>query len=1079
MRKRHIALLATSALVGIAAGTVWLFRSEIVTHFADREFARRGVHARYTIEQIGLGRHRLRNVVIGDPAHPDLVARTLEIGVGIGMSGPQLTMVRARGVRLRGRWDGHKLHFGDVDKLIPAPDGKPFTIPNLHLDIADSAGRLETPWGVVGLGVHGRGPLRGGFAGKLALVATQLAQGGCRVAGVRAALDIRVDNATPALDGPASIVHAECPAKGATLEQALIGVHASIPEALSDWQVVLGLRSGGARAAGSQAAALTGELRAGGAGSGLVDASYRIAAHHLVSPWGQASNVGIEGSVRVTRGGDLLANGRASVVRVDVSARTGAMVDRLARMDDSTPLGPVARQLATAIGRAGRNIEGSGAFALAQPHNGPLVVRIGDVALASESGARLAVAGADALRWTAGQGVSLAAQGQVGGGGLPQGSFSFSKTAPTAPITGTVQFAPYAAGSAAIALAPLRLVVAPDGASRFLGGIALTGPLGPDGRVDRLAMPLDGTVSADGRVSIGERCRALSWQSIRYAATRLDRGSVSLCPLGGDPLVRWGSGGADVAARLAPFTLRGRSGTSALTLSSAGGDMRLGEQRFAFRQVAVQLGEGDDSTAFSAASLDGALRHGLVGGQIAGVAGKIGPTPFVFADGNGRWRFDHGALLLDAAVGATDSAAPVRFQPMRLPDLHVRYADGAITAQSSVHEAGTNALVANLDVRHRLEDSDGEARFVVPGIRFARESLQPVMLTRLALGVVANVEGTVTGDGRIGWTRDGVTSSGDFSTRDMNLAAAFGPVAGLAGTIHFDDLLGLTTPPGQRVTIASINPGIEVRDGVATYQLEPGQRVRIEGGEWPFAGGVLRLQPALLNFAVDRPRYLTFDVSGVDAALFLQRYEFDNVSASGVFDGVLPTVFDASGGRVENGILVTRDGGGTLAYVGELSNRNLGYFGNLAFGALKSLKYDNLVIHLDGRIDGDMVTEVDFTGLAQGEGAESNFLTRAIKRLPFTFRISIHAPFRQLLSSARGYFDPAVLIEQNLQALIAAQQAADAAAHRPHGESPAPPAAPPASAAPPAAPVAPDHVTPDHAAQPPAPIQPSESESQP
>ena len=84
----------------------------------------------------------------------------------------------------------------------------------------------------------------------------------------------------------------------------------------------------------------------------------------------------------------------------------------------------------------------------------------------------------------------------------------------------------------------------------------------------------------------------------------------------------------------------------------------------------------------------------------------------------------------------------------------------------------------------------------VPGLRFT-EAFQPEALTPLTVGVVALVDGTVTGQGRIEWDARGSRSTGTFSTADMNLAAPFGPVEGLTTTIHFTDLLGLTSAPGQ------------------------------------------------------------------------------------------------------------------------------------------------------------------------------------------------------------------------------------------------------------------------------------------
>ena len=66
----------------------------------------------------------------------------------------------------------------------------------------------------------------------------------------------------------------------------------------------------------------------------------------------------------------------------------------------------------------------------------------------------------------------------------------------------------------------------------------------------------------------------------------------------------------------------------------------------------------------------------------------------------------------------------------------------------------------------------------MPGITFG-EGLQPEELTRLTEGVIALVNGTLRGRGEINWSGGGkVTSTGDFSTADMDLAAPFGPVTG-------------------------------------------------------------------------------------------------------------------------------------------------------------------------------------------------------------------------------------------------------------------------------------------------------------
>src|SRR3546814_18503516 len=91
-----------------------------------------------------------------------------------------------------------------------------------------------------------------------------------------------------------------------------------------------------------------------------------------------------------------------------------------------------------------------------------------------------------------------------------------------------------------------------------------------------------------------------------------------------------------------------------------------------------------------------------------------------------------------------------------------------------------------------------------------------------------------------------------------------------------------------------------------------------------------------------------------------------------------------------------------LAYVGELSNHDLGTMANFAFGALRSLKYDDLSILLNGDLDGEMVTDIRFGGVGQGEGATRNFLIDPVAKLPFVFNGKINAPFRQPIKIGRA-----------------------------------------------------------------------------
>jgi len=248
----------------------------------------------------------------------------------------------------------------------------------------------------------------------------------------------------------------------------------------------------------------------------------------------------------------------------------------------------------------------------------------------------------------------------------------------------------------------------------------------------------------------------------------------------------------------------------------------------------------------------------------------------------------------------------------------------------------------------------------------------------------------------------------------MNLAAPFGPVEGMSGTMHFTDLLGLTTAPGQTMSIRSINPGILVENGQIRYQLLPGQLVKIERGEWPFMGGTLVLRETILNFGRPTAKRLTFEVIGLDAKTFVDTLGFGGLEAEGTFDGVLPMIFDESGGRIIGGRLDSR-GPGVLAYNGTVSKADLGTMGNIAFNALRDLRFRAMTIRLDGDLAGEFAARLSVDGVAIGQSNSTQKIIRGLlAKIPMRLNVNITGPFRALIATAKAVRDPRALLDDVL-----------------------------------------------------------------
>ena len=438
----------------------------------------------------------------------------------------------------------------------------------------------------------------------------------------------------------------------------------------------------------------------------------------------------------------------------------------------------------------------------------------------------------------------------------------------------------------------------------------------------------------------------------------------------------------------------------------AAGSGQITGKQFAFNSLALRLGQPASPVAFDAARLTGSLAGSSMRGNFGGAKATIGNVPLLLSEATGKWTYAGSKLSVDSALTVSDRDANPRFYPLKSNDAHITMAGDYVRASGSLHHPASGALVTDVDIEHRLSTGAGHALLDVPGLTFG-PGLQPDELTRMTEGVVALVNGTISGQGRIDWRSGGkVTSSGDFSTANLDLAAPFGPVTGMTGTIHFNDLLGLTTPPGQVMAVKSINPGILVENGEIHYQLLPGRLVKIERGEWPFMGGRLILQETVLNFSRPTPKRLTFEVDGFDAKMFVDTLGFAGLELTGKFDGVLPMIFDENGGRIVGGRLDSRPPGGELKYNG--TKPKAGMVAGLAFDLLRDLKFRSMIVRLDGDLAGEFATKmtIDQVSLGTGGGLAGKLVRGAFSKVPLKLNLNINGPFRALIQMAKAFKDP-------------------------------------------------------------------------
>lgn len=953
-------LLVLVLLVG------WLVRFRVAHTIVDRKLAAAHIPASYRITRIGPFLERMEEVRLGDPGAPDLIARRIDVTIGYDLSGPAVRAISVDGVRLRGRYDAQGLRFGALDRLLPKPSGKA-GLPDVALVVRDAALTLATPAGAISATLAGEGNPAHRFRGDARLAALSLSAGGCVARDVAAVLKVGSNDGKPDASGPVRAGGLACPQRHVALGQGAAQIALSADARFERLTLDANLAGFGGRARAIRFASIDGAVS------------------------GSRSTSGIGAAARLT-----LISASAPDLSKAVAESAG--------MAAGTPLEPVANLAISGVATLLERADATADLTIARDAGRPFEVRVHRLALTGSRGARLVATEHAGLSWTT-AGLRTDADVAISGGGLPILAVQLRQAASGAPLSGIVTLTPYRAGDAQLAATPVRFAWDSKRAD-FETMLTIDGPIG-GGFIQGLAVPVRGYATGAGAFAIGQGCQALAFRQLRLTSFTFDAARIAVC---GRPIVMRAAGGAlRIDAATGPVRLTGRTGTGAPVALGAT-QVRATRAGFTAQALTATLGGPVQPTHLAVGALAGTIRGGKAGGRFARASGAIGNVPLDIIDAAGDWALAGRVLRLTGNLRVGDADAAARFNPLVTDDAVLTMRGNAITTTATLREPTTHIEVAKVGMDHDLGRGTGHARLDMRGIAFAPRGLQPETLTPLTLGVIANVAGIISGNGRIDWSPKGVTSTGIFGTERVDLAAAFGPVTGIKGQIRFADLLGLVSATHQEATIAEVNPGISVTNGVAHYQLIGGNRVQVEDAHWPFAGGDLRLDPTILDFATEAERHLTFRIAALDAAAFVQQLDFPNISATGTFDGVLPMIFDQSGGRIERGSIVARKTG-TLAYVGELSNAQLGTMGKLAFDALKAIRYSALDISLDGRLDGEMVSRVSFTGVREATPDQS-FVTRLIRNLPFRFNIAIRAPFRGLVGSARAYIDPRLLLNQ-------------------------------------------------------------------
>lgn len=1078
----------TAGIVLVASiGAVWLLRVPLMNLAIRGYLDAKGIDAEVVGEEFGLAKVKLKDLRVGKRGAPDLTAQKAEVLLKWNGFAPSVRSVSLDEPVLNARLDRTGISLGSLDQFIPAGSNKPFSLPQVEMNVRQGRVYVTTPYGVVAGHVETSGRVDRDFDLKLRahsiavpgqpdeleeLILVAAASNGpdglaARIEGGAASINIAglfpglrsgafrfegevhgqydFSRLSGFLKGNAERVLKSDDTGASEVEFTvnLDDLHLSKQMVPTDWDGTARITAAAARA---------GELTiqkpdvnvvfTGTNGTGTGQWTATAGAFEGPGLRIRSTTAGGQLEAELKDGPALIgASGALRLRDGAIKPEQRARLRRALASLSSTPLEGLASHSARALDAALQNFSAATRFNVTWRQGFGEIIVPGAVEVAGRGGVRFSLVETDErlarVELPSGNTV-VSGRASLSGPGLPKLEARIDRltAAPGAPIesAGTVVVDDWQAGGSRLSLTPVtyKLTQGEGKGEVLLSGRAkMSGPI-PGGRIEDLQLPLDLEAAwGNGlRLAASEGCLNVRIGGLQIGEQRFGQGAMPVCPRG-DKGFLWTAPDGTLTGGATAETLKlallqengaptGKTyGLSAgPVLAAVSGTTDKPVLGLELRQAALRLPGGITANS---RRIMGQLRGGGAAwrgnGTIEGLqlaAAEAG----VRAEARGRWLADFAneaaPLQLAALTGQlTDTGKQPRFEPLSFTDGTARVGGKLALMSGKVRLASSGEVLGEAQARHMMETGSGEATLNMTGLTFT-PTLQPYLLSEMARGVVENVTGSIGGFVRARWSEGGgLQTEGQFDLNNLSMATGgLGPIEGVNGQVRVTDFLEMTTPPGQTVRIAKLNPGVAMENGVISFQMLPGHQLKVEEASWPLADGRLLVEPTTVDMDENEKR-VTLQVDSVDLEKFIGLMEMESLRATGEIEGELPLVITREGASIEKGYLRTK-GEGTLSYTGPVPATE----GNakLAFDALKNFKFNSITLDVEGDLAGEIHTGIRFDGTSVASLSPVSWF-RALKArgIPFKFNVNVKAPLRSLMSSISGVSDVGEMVRRTVE----------------------------------------------------------------
>jgi hypothetical protein len=274
-------------------------------------------------------------------------------------------------------------------------------------------------------------------------------------------------------------------------------------------------------------------------------------------------------------------------------------------------------------------------------------------------------------------------------------------------------------------------------------------------------------------------------------------------------------------------------------------------------------------------------------------------------------------------------------------------------------------------------------------------------------GAIESLTGTVESKGILWWSAEGAVRIGlDVALRDMSVASELGSIDRLNAAIHLDGPRPLSTPAKQQISMAEIDFGLPLHNGLIEMQLRRDGLLDISSAEWALAGGKVRTSGRFDPRATTQS--LVLDLVDLDLTEVLKLVDLSGLSGSGKLNGRLPVTRRGSTVEIRNGVLAGTPEGGWIRYApdaGMASAATQQEDLNIVLAALRNFRYREISITLDGDTEGPVDVAIHLAG------ANPDYLAGH----PVEFNLNVNSYLVDLLRKASAGYRIPQQIEKNLK----------------------------------------------------------------